>query len=131
MHFTPAQRVTLAADINNQASLAAARAAKDATLIANFYNVAASPAFIVWRTAVTRTEAMVGMDWTRVDNLSVGKARIWDWMFNANAINAADTSIRTGIDSVWVGTAGDLAVRATVYAACKRSALRGEKLFAV
>ena len=100
------------------------------------YNIAvaldaiAAPPFIVWKTKVTRTQAMAGMDWTRVDNLSVGKARIWDWMFNAGTVNVGDASIRAGIDATWVGTAADLAVRATVYANSKRGATRAEKIFA-
>ena len=47
--------------------------------IAQEYNKPASPAWTVWRTSVTWDEIMLnGMDWARVDNLSVGKARIWD-----------------------------------------------------
>ena len=69
-------------------------------------------------------------DWTRVDNLSVGKARIWDQMFSVGNINAANANIRAGIDATWVGTAADLAVRVAVYAQCKRFASKFEKLYA-
>lgn len=91
----------------------------------------ADPAFIVWRTSVDIDEIMRnGMDWARVDNLSVGKARIWDWMGRLGTINPSRLNIRAGIDAVWVGTAADLAVRAAVYTHCKRSANILEKLFA-
>ena len=101
--------------------------------IANSLNAMASPEFTVWRTSVTQDEIMQnGFDWTRVDNLSVGKARIWEWMFDneQHSIDPSKENVRTGINAVWVGTAADLAVRAAVYVHCKRLANGAEKLFA-
>ena len=99
--------------------------------IAELLNKPADPAYIVWKTDVSIDEIMRnGMDWARVDNLSVGKARIWDWLGRLGTINASKTNVRAGIDAAWVGTAADLAVRAAVYAHCKRSATVLEKLFA-
>lgn len=103
-------------------------------LIAAWYNRPAVPAHIVWRTSVTQDEIMQnGFDWTRVDNLSVGKARIWEWLFDneAHSFNPSKANVRAGIEATWVGTAADLAVRAAVYTHCKRSATRIEALFAV
>ena len=99
--------------------------------IANWYNQPATPAWTVWRSSVTWDEIMLnGMAWDRVDNLSVGKARIWEWLFKnaATAMNPSKANIRAGIDATWVGTAADLAVRAAVYEHCKRTANRVEKL---
>lgn len=99
--------------------------------VAALLNITASPDFVVWRTAVTWDEIMLnGMDWARVDNLSVGKSRIWDWMFQntSRSMNPSRANIRTGIEAVWVGTAADLAVRAAVYAHCKRNATRVENV---
>ena len=93
----------------------------------------ANPAFIVWKSSVQQDEIMQnGFDWVRVDNLSVGKARIWEWLFdNQNAsINPSKSNVRAGIDECWKGTAADLAVRAAVYIHCKRKANLLEKLFA-
>lgn len=91
----------------------------------------ASPDFIVWKTSVDPNEIMKnGMDWTRVDNLSVGKARIWDWMTRLGSFNASKANVRAGIDATWVGTSADLAVRDQVYTHCKRTANKLEKLFA-
>lgn len=99
--------------------------------IADLLNKPAEPAFIVWKTDVSIDEIMRnGMDWARVDNLSVGKARIWDWLGRLGVINASKTNVRAGIDAAWVGTAADLAVRAAIYTHCKRSATVLEKLFA-
>jgi hypothetical protein len=99
--------------------------------IANLYNELAVPDYFVWRTNVPADEVMRnGMDWTRVDNLSIGKARIWEWMTKLGSFNASKANIRAGIDACWVGTAADLAVRAAVYTHCNRPATRLEKLLA-
>jgi hypothetical protein len=100
--------------------------------IANAFNQPSSPAKVVWRTSVDPDEIMRnGMDWTRVDNLTVGKARIWDWLCRLGSFNPAKANVRAGIDAAWVGTAADLAVRANVYTHCKRTATRAEALYAV
>lgn len=99
-------------------------------MIAAAFNIGASPEFIIWRSDVPVAEVMQnGFDWTRVDNLSVGKARIWDWMTQFGSFDPSRVNIRAGIDATWVGTAADLAVRAAVYVHCKRAATRGEKLY--
>ncbi len=96
-------------------------------------NQQAVPDYIVWKTAVHVDEIMQnGFDWTQVDNTTVGKARIWEWMFanESRSINASKANIRAGVDEAWRGTAAMLAVRAAVYAHCKRPALLGEKMLA-
>lgn len=130
--LTTAQQATLKAAILADPVLAAYPMTTDgAYAIAAAMNLAASPAFIVWKTSVNPDEIMRnGMDWTRVDNLSVGKARIWDWMIRLGSFDASKINIRAGIDAVWVGTSADLAVRAMVYTHSKRSATIGEKLLA-
>jgi hypothetical protein len=93
----------------------------------------ASPDFYVWRTLVTQDEIMQnGFDWVRVDNLSVGKSRIWEWMFDnaATAINPSKANVRAGIAEVWKGTAADNAVRFAVFEHCQTRATRAQKLFA-
>ena len=101
--------------------------------IARLLQANASPEFIVWRTSVTKDEIMQnGFDWVRVDNLSVGKARIWDWLFDnqGNVFNPSKVNVRAGVDECWKGTAADLLVRDAVYVHCKRAANVLEKLFA-
>jgi hypothetical protein len=130
--MTPAQLQTLKAYILADPELSAFPANSDGSYaIAQLLNLPAEPAYIVWKTDVSIDEIMRnGMDWARVDNLSVGKARIWDWLGRLGVINASKTNVRAGIDAAWVGTAADLAVRAAVYVHCKRSATVLEKLFA-
>ena len=130
--LTGPQQQTLKTFIANTSALNSVPNTLDgAWEIATLLNLVATPYFIVWKTNVAIDEIMRnGMDWARVDNLSVGKARIWEWMTKLNTINAAKPNIRAGIDAAWVGTAADLAVRAAVYVHCKRTATVVEKLFA-
>lgn len=129
-------QVALRTDINASVDplvISARTAPRNDTELARLYNLDASPQFVVWRTSVNQDEIMLnGFDWTRVDNLSIGKSRIWEWMFDnsAKSINPSKPNIRAGIDQTWVGTAADLAVRAAVYVHCKRNARRGERLLA-
>jgi hypothetical protein len=133
--LTDAQLLTLKSAINAEtnATFVEYREQGATGAMASWFNEPTSPAFIVWRTSVTQDEIMQnGFDWTRVDNLSVGKARIWEWLFNneSRAFNPSKANVRSGIDATWVGTAADLAQRAAVYVHCKRAAKRGERLFA-
>ena len=132
--LTTEQQATLKAFVEADPTLSLIPKTYDgAYAIADLLQGVASPDFIVWRTSVTDDEIMQnGFDWLRVDNLSVGKARIWEWLFdnNAGAINPSKVNVRAGIDECWKGTAADLAVRAAVYIHCKRKANLLEKLFA-
>lgn len=129
--LTPAQATTLAAALRAETN----QTVIDALAIRNDNGLTdwcnATTSYIVWRTSVPLEEIMRnGMDWTRVDNLSVGKARIWDWLSRLGTINPSQVNVRAGIDATWVGTAADLAVRAAVYTHCKRAATWAEKRFA-
>lgn len=132
--LTAAQYTALAAYIAADATLMAfPHTADGAYEIAQILNSPASPTFTVWRTNVTQDEIMQnGFDWVQVDNLSVGKARIWEWMFNnqSRVMNPSKANVRLGIDECWKGTAAMLAVRDAIYVHCKRSASVAEKLFA-
>lgn len=129
--MTPAQLATLKAAILADPVLAAYPQGSDgAYAIAELLNAVASPEFIVWKTDVSMDEIMRnGMDWTQVDNLAVGKARIWEWIGRQGTFNAAKLNIRAGIDECWKGTAAMLAVRTAIYTHCKRPATGIEKIF--
>lgn len=95
--------------------------------------VNAPSTFWAWRTAVTQEEIMQnGFDWVRVDNLSVGKARIWEWMFQnpTRSINPSKDNVRLGIEECWSGAANN-AIRAAIYVHCKKLCSRAEALFAI
>lgn len=134
MALTPAQQATLKADIAADGALNGLPDDSDAAFaIAAVYNVAANPSFWVWRSSVSQDEIMQnGFDWVRVDNLGVGKARIWEWLFwnESRAFNPSKANVRAGIAEVWKGTAADNAVRFAVFGHCQRLATRAERLFA-
>jgi hypothetical protein len=133
--MTPQQLQTLKAAIaaETDAAFVEYRTNGQTNQMAAFFNEPSSPAFVVWRTSVSQDEiTQNGFDWVRVDNLSVGKARIWEWMFgNAQRVfNPSKANVRAGIDECWKGTTADLAVRAAVYTHCKQTATRGQKIYA-
>ncbi|MHB1328535.1 MAG: hypothetical protein ACYC2K_10070 [Gemmatimonadales bacterium] len=133
MELTAEQLATLKTDAQSNQDTATLLTDGNLQGLADLYNAPASPAFVIWRKSVTQDEIQQnGFDWVRVDNLSVGKARIWEWLFNneSRSINPSKTSVRAGIDEVWKGTQADLDVRAAVYVHCKRGATRLEKVFA-
>lgn len=134
MYLTPEQQATLKAFVEADPVLSTYPHTYDGAYdLTAEMQLTATPEFIVWRTSVTKDEIMQnGFDWVRVDNLSVGKARIWEWLFDnqARTFNPSKVNVRAGIDETWKGTAADLAVRAAVYAHCKRAANVLEKLFA-
>lgn len=131
MSLTSAQKIALKADILANPTLSVIANNSDGNFqIAAYYNQPATPDYYVWRTSVSRREILQnGFDWTRLDNLSVGKARVWNDIFVDGTIDPSKNNVRSGIEAVWVGTAQDLAVRAAVYVHCKRKASLIQKLF--
>jgi hypothetical protein len=95
------------------------------------YNATAVPAFMVWRQSIEINTIMSnGFDWTVVDNLSVGKSRIWDWMTRVGSINPSLANVRSGIVQAFsVSGAADDAMRVSIFGHCAKLASRGEKLF--
>lgn len=134
MSLAPSQYAAVKAFILADPVLSQAPANEDGDdFIANAMNLLASPAFVVWKTKVSQDEIMQnGFDWLRVDNLSVGKARIWEWLFDNDerSINPSKANVRAGISEAWKGTAADVAVRDAVLGHCKRNASIIEKLLA-
>lgn len=132
--LTPAQQEVVRQDILADPVLAALPPSSDAiNAIITAYGQPASPLCVVWKTRVSQDEIeQNGFDWVQVDNLTVGKARIWEWMFNNNerVINPSRLNVRLGVDEAWKGAAAMLAVRAAIYVHLKRPANRLEKLFA-
>lgn len=129
--LTNAQLQTLKATILADSALASQpMTSGGANVIASTLNLLATPDFYVWKTSVPVDEIMQnGFDWTRVDNLTVGKARIWDWMMRTGFINPSGANVRAGVLATF-GVAADLNTRQTVFNHCQRLASRVEKLFA-
>lgn len=98
--------------------------------IAALYNQEVVPTFWVWKTSAPVNEIMLnGFDWTRVDNLTVGKARIWEWLTRPGFIKPNQDNVRAGVNETFKA-AGDVINRAAVFSHCQRPATRIEKLLA-
>jgi hypothetical protein len=127
--MTPAQlsalKTALLADADS--AVAAAVAARNDTEIARLYNL--SSTFIVWRTRVPMAEYRAAITWTEVDALSVGKARIWEWMTGGQTLelDASDVAVRQGIADAW---ASNSTTRPALLAVGKRAATKAEAVFA-
>ncbi len=124
--MTNAELIILKANILASPDLDALKGTSDGRFeIARLYNLPASPTWVICRREILQN----GFDWTRLDNLSVGKARVWTDIFVDGVINPAKANVRAGIEAVWVGTQADLAVRDVIYGHCRTSATRVQKLF--
>ena len=138
--LTPAQLTTLRTDILADGALAPKCTAPvgDAPYeIAAAYNVAASPAHIVWRTNVTRAEIYHGTsaegttwNWTTYKNQGVAEQNAWTQMFMGDTANFALPNLRAGVAAIFTGSAQANAQRDHALATAKRAATRAEKLFA-
>ena len=126
-----ALRTALLADTDPE--VVASLASRNDSETARLYNKPTNPAFYVWKDTVPQDEIMQnGFDWVRVDNLSAGKARIWEWLFNnaTRSINPKKNNVRAGIAECWKGTAADNDVRLVVFGHCQKVATKAEKVFA-
>lgn len=131
--MTPEQKAALRTYIQSQQDIGPMFADGNLSGVADALNQEASPTFYAWRSSVAQDEIMQnGFDWVRVDNLSVGKARIWEWLFDNStaSINPSKSNVRAGISECWKGTAADLAVRLSVLQHCQRPVSRFERVFA-
>lgn len=94
-------------------------------------NLPATPAFVVWKTSVNVTDIMQnGFDWTRVDNLTVGKARIWEFMTSAGVLNPSLANVRAGFEACFSVEVADGPTRQAIYNHCLQNATVLQKLFA-
>lgn len=130
MALTPQQQAALVADIALGPFAGSLNNSDTAFDLAVYYDQPSPTTFWVWRESVTTREIMLnGFDWVRVDNATVGKARIWDWMKAEGSINPAQANIRAGIIEAWSGVAND-AMRLSIFGHCQQQATRCQRLFA-
>jgi hypothetical protein len=134
MALTPEQSATLKAYIDNVPALAAYPLSGDGYFdLAHRLNTEiVTPDFYVWRENVTLDEIVNnGFAWVEVDNLTIGKARIWEWLFDLDgSINPAKPNVRAGIAECWSGNAARNAVQATVFVHCMAKATHVQRCFA-
>lgn len=126
--MTPAQFLTLkTAALADQTAESYIATGNDQAL-ADWFN-AVDTSYYVWRTAIQPSEYREAVVWTEVDALTVGKARIWEWITQAMTmpIDASKTNVRQGIADCW---ASNTTTRANLLTATKRNTTRAEKLLA-
>lgn len=130
--LTPAQKATLKAFILADPVLSAFPNNYDGDIdMAAQLNKVATPDFFVWKTSVPPDEIMSnGFDWTRVDNLTVGKARIWDWLTRLPLINPSRPNVRSAVESTFTAEVADEPNRVAVYSHFQRLAKVVEKVLA-
>jgi hypothetical protein len=130
--MTLAQLQALKAAIDADPVLAALPLNSDSSFtIADEFNKDAVPTFYVWRSSLDINEIMSnGFDWTRVDNMTVGEARIWQFMTQLGTINPSRANVRAGVNEAFKGTAQDNTTRLAIYGHCQRPATRFEKIYA-
>ena len=124
--LTTEQKAALKADILANPDLNVFPNSPDGAFeIAILYNQLASPDFIVWRTNVPINEIVNnGFTWTAVDSLTVGKARIWEWMKESGFINPSKVNVRQGLQDAFGASQPNITPH------LKRLATRAERLFA-
>lgn len=97
--LTDTQQTTLAAHIraSSDQTVIDALAIRNDTELAWLYNLDSS--YVVWRELVTPEEYQEGIVWTEIDNLTVGKARIWEWITRSMTVgyDATQPNIRAGL----------------------------------
>lgn len=129
MALNEAQRVTLAADIRGSTDpeVIAALAIRNDTELTRLYNEDSS--FIVWRSTVGVEEYRDALDWTEVDNLTTGKARIWDWVTGQMTLTleTGKANVRAGLANCW---AVNSTTRPNLLAIADRPATLAESLYA-
>lgn len=132
MHLTPAQLVTLKADILADPVLAAMPMNSDGAYdIAVILNKKASPTFTVWRTNVPSAEVGIAMNSNEVAGLTTANTNRLLVMqaYSGGMFNPSFPDVQAGFNSVFSG-AGGVQTRTGLLALWKRAALRIEKILA-
>lgn len=127
--LTQAQKQALRAHIEASQDLATHLSNSDYSAIADALNAASNPAFVVWRTSVPVEEYRDALVFTEVDQLTVGKSRIWEWITGNMTLplETGKSAVRQGLADCW---ASNSATRPALIALAKRTATRAEGVLA-
>lgn len=134
MNLTSSQLTTLKNDIAADNTLNSFPNSSDgADAIRMLYDLLPGTDYFVWKSGVAKSviTSDPAFDWTRVDNMTVGKARIWTEMFDnpLRTVNPSQANVRSGFSAIFTA-AGDIATLTSITSNCRRKATRVEKLFA-
>lgn len=139
--LTPAQRATLKTAIQADATANAIFVNGDMTGLANYCNAPFTPAFWVWRTAVTKNDltnatSVDGTAFNWVGNgfitRSAGEQAAWRELFGVDGtVNAAQANVRQAFSDIFSGTGNAAANRTHLLATARRLATWAEEALAV
>lgn len=133
MSLTSAQQATLKAAILADPTLNAYPNTSDGNfdMAAQKLNVMASPAFIVWKSAVSISSTGQSFNGTELAGLTTGNQTRLQTIavYFSEGYNAALADVRQMFNDIWSG-AGGATTRANLLVLWKRSALLGEKILA-
>ena len=137
--FSTAQLAAVKADIIANGDLNSQPNNSDGAFeIARLYNLAASPAYNVWGTSISRATIYnqissdgTTWDWTTYKNQGATEQNAWVQMFMGDAANFGQLNLRAGIGKIFTGSAGANAQRDHCLASGRRTCTRLEKLLAV
>lgn len=131
MSLSNSQMLALKAHILADPALAALTSGPgaDYATIAEALNATSNPNFTVWKTSVPVAAYREVLVWTEVDGLSVGKARIWDWVTGGMTLSLEPfkDAVRQGLADCW---AVNTATRPALLELAKRIATRAEGVLA-
>lgn len=101
----------------------------DNGMMASWYNAPSSPEFIVWKTNVPLSDVAANVDGVELVGLTTAKLAAYQALLLAGAVNPSKDRLRAGFDAVF-SAAGGNTTRPLLLALWKRTAKRGEKLYA-
>lgn len=136
--LTDAQLVTLRQSIFASDDMVTFRALGDAPAITRAYNLAHTPDFWVWRTALAKYSVYSlasptgsTWNWTQFKGLTVPEQQAWFEMFRGEggSANYALPNIRAGVASLFTGSPTNTTQRDHVDAMGRRLATRAERLY--
>ncbi len=130
--LTPSQVATFRNDLTTNPEVSAWVAARNDDAIADYYNAASSPAFLVWRKQINTSEIGPVLNWVAVSNLTTAnRDRATTFVvLNPNTFDAT-ADIASYWDTTFGGALGGEGAntRAALSALWKRSVSRLERLF--
>ncbi len=129
MNLTNAQLLVIKNNILADSTLNEFWNQANPSAIAYLYNADSTPAFYVWRTSISVDEYRNAIVWNEVDTLTVGKARIWEWLTGRMTLAIAPSKVvvRQGIADTF---ASNTTTRANLLSIAYRQATRLEAILA-
>lgn len=126
--LTQAQLSALKNDIN--ANFLAQWNAQQIDTIVAAYNANASPAFTVWKTAVSAMEYRDAITWTEFTGRTAGERDMFSFLTGNGtmALECYKINVRQAVQDAFSGASG-VNSRTALVALCKRPASRFEKLY--